>query len=152
MPTYLEAINTDNFILTGNRRTIFLAGGITGCVDWQKVSKDALMASNKYKIICNPRRADFDVTDPTASEKQIKWEADHLKICTDILFWFSSETIQPIALFELGKYLNEKDNIFVGCDPDYSRKFDVITQVGIYRPDIKVWDNLDDMMEHIVSS
>ena len=67
------------------------------------------------------------------------------------MYWFSHETVQPITLFELGMYLTKKPNIFIGCDPDYSRRFDVVTQVGIYQPDTKIWDNLDDMMEHIVS-
>jgi len=147
MPTYIEALNTVDE-LYGN--SIFLAGGITGCVDWQKIAKEYLMKSN-YDFIVNPRRENFDVTDETQTPKQILWEAKHLSECTDVMFWFSSETVQPITLFELGVWCIKKENLIIGCDPEYSRRFDVITQLGIYRPDIKVWDNLDDMMEHIIS-
>jgi len=146
MPIYVEAPTKINMI-TGYR--IFLAGGITGCVNWQKVAKDVLMKSNKYDFIVNPRRENFDLLDVDVAEEQIYWEADQLQRCDEILFWFSSETVQPITLFELGCYCTKKPIIYVGCDPEYSRKFDVITQMSIYRPDVKIWDNLDNMLEHI---
>lgn len=146
MAKYIEAPDTMSGL---DVESIFLAGGITGCVDWQKVAKDALMSSNRYALIINPRRENFDLLDVDVAEEQIQWEANHLRMCTDIMFWFSSETVQPITLFELGRWCTDKSNIFVGCDPEYSRRFDVITQIGIYRPDIKIWDNLDDMLEYI---
>ncbi len=148
MVVYIEAPATISG-LGGD--SIFLAGGISGCVDWQKVAKDALMQSDRYTMIANPRRNAFDLEDATVAEEQIKWEADHLERCSDIMFWFSNETVQPITLFELGRWCTYKQNVFVGCDPDYSRRFDVVTQLGLCRPDIKVWDNLDDMLEHIIS-
>lgn len=149
MPVYIEAPTTISGL--DDVESIFLAGGITGCVDWQKVAKNVLMSSDRYAYIINPRRENFDLLDIDVEEEQIKWEADLLLRCTDIMYWFSSETVQPITLFELGHWCTEKSNIIVGCDPEYSRRFDVITQLGIYRPDIKVWGNLDNMLEDIVS-
>ena len=146
MTQYIEAPTIVNML---HGHAIFLAGGITGCVNWQKVAKNALMKSNKYDFIVNPRRENFDLLDVDVAEEQIQWEADQLQRCNEILFWFSSETVQPITLFELGRYCTKKPIIHVGCDPEYSRKFDVKTQMSIYRPDIKIWDNLDDMLEYV---
>ena len=108
------------------------------------------MASDKYDFIVNPRRENFNILDIDVAKEQIKWEVDHLLWCNEVMFWFSNETVQPITLFELGLCCVRQPIMYVGCDPDYSRRFDVITQVGIYRPDIKIWNNLDDILEHIV--
>ena len=154
MTQYIEAPNECN-IKPIYGRSIFLAGGITACVDWQKVAKDALMETDKYEFILNPRRDDFDVTDTSVSAEQIEWEAKYIFHCNDILFWFSNETVQPITLFELGMNVTHNTRsgkVFVGCDPDYSRRFDVVTQLKLHAPYIRVWDNLDDMMEHIVKT
>ena len=60
MPIYIEAPATISGL---GGRSIYLAGGITGCVNWQKVAKAALMASDKYTLIVNPRRENFDLLD-----------------------------------------------------------------------------------------
>jgi hypothetical protein len=46
--------------------------------------------------------------DPTATPAQIAWEYHHLKQAEAIMFWFCKETIQPIVLFELGKWYQHK--------------------------------------------
>lgn len=56
---------------------VFLAGGITNCPNWQwnviKLLKDAV---NDYPnlVILNPRRDNFPIDDPNASEEQITWD------------------------------------------------------------------------------
>ena len=37
----------------------------------------------------NPRRKDFPINDPIASEEQITWEFEHLKNSDIIIFWFA---------------------------------------------------------------
>jgi hypothetical protein len=48
-----------------------LAGGITGCPDWQ--SKLINLLRNEDIVIFNLRRKNFPIHDPTAVEEQIKW-------------------------------------------------------------------------------
>jgi len=95
---------------------LFLAGSITGAHDWQKE-----MAFKKYEInifglkasfiecfnVFNPRRVDFDASDPNVEKEQITWEYHCIHHCHHILFWFAPETLAPITLFELGSALNE---------------------------------------------
>lgn len=123
--------------------SIFLGGGITNCPDWQKEiielfekSKFGKHPTNTLYLI-NPRRADFDVRDPTAAETQIRWEHAYLQMVDAILFWFPKETLCPITLYELGTWTVHPDNkqIFVGCHPEYQRKQDVEIQTNLARPE-----------------
>lgn len=112
---------------------IFLAGGITGCPEWQDEVIEFLKAwstQNNIKdfFIFNPRRKNFPIDDPTAAHKQIKWEIDHLELADYVTFWFAKETIQPIVLFELGRWVMRKP-IYVGMHAEYPRWKDVYEQV-----------------------
>lgn len=128
----------------------FLAGGITNCPDHQATVIDALQKVDQYAqdpvVICNPRKKSFDITDPTQSVRQIAWEHAFLSISQVVSFWFcESPSNQPIALFELGKYIaRNPKGIVVGCDPKYSRRFDVIEQCN--HEEIVVEDTLDDLI------
>ena len=91
----------------------------------------------------NPRRANFPIDDPTASEFQIRWEFRHLNYADAVLFWFpASESPQPIALYELGRHAALGTPIAVGCSPLYTRKADVYFQVGLARPEVFVHNSL----------
>ena len=116
---------------------LFLAGSITGAHDWQKE-----MAFKRYFPypslidvfnVFNPRRADFDTSDPNVEKEQITWEYHCIHHCHHILFWFAPETLAPITLFELGSALNthKHENIYIGIDPQYKRKNDVIIQTSL---------------------
>lgn len=119
-----------------NRPAIFLAGGITGCPDWQAETVKRL---GEYDIVVlNPRRADFPVDDPDAAEEQISWEHMHLRRADVILFWFPFEQIQPIALYELGAWSMTLKPILLGVHPAYERKQDVEIQTSLARPDVKI--------------
>lgn len=61
----------------------FLAGGITGCKDWQKQVIDYLenQPDTDNLVIFNPRRENFPINDPSAAEEQIKWNSFICKGC-----------------------------------------------------------------------
>lgn len=124
---------------------VFLAGGITKCPDWQSDAIKNLGNSftsrfdqNDHLIIFNPRRKDFDITDPDASIKQIEWEFNALENC-DIfsMFFCASESVQPICMYELGRNItrmqmrfpkNWDDRLIITSEKDYSRCKDVEIQ------------------------
>lgn len=120
------------------RTSIFLAGGITGCPDWQAQIAETPLCRQYRVDLLNPRRTTFDVNNAAATVEQIKWEYDHLAAADAILFWFCADTIQPIALLELGAWSRSSKPLFVGVNPLYSRKVDVIEQLKLARPDVRV--------------
>ncbi len=128
---YIEAPNSIE--LQGP--AVFLAGGITGCEDWQ--ARAVAHLKDYDCTVLNPRRADFDVTDPTAASTQIRWEWCALEVAHVGAFWFPAcdpaVTTQPIALFELGRWSGRHGPLVVGVDPHYPRSFDVITQMDLER-------------------
>jgi hypothetical protein len=148
---YLEAPK----ILKNNDSTLtmFMAGGITNCPDWQQDMRKLLSKVNGTLI--NPRRADFPIGDPTAAQKQITWEHDHLKIADAILFWFPMETLCPIVLYELGAWSmfadrsNKYKPIFVGVHPEYKRRQDVEIQTKLVRPEVHVQYSLKSLAVEI---
>ena len=70
----------------GEGAAVFLAGGITGCEDWQSRARALLAPTGAW--ILNPRRAHFPLDDPTAAPHQIDWEFRHLRRADVVLFWF----------------------------------------------------------------
>lgn len=121
--------------------SVFLAGGITGCPDWQSEAAKLLPGATVF----NPRRADFPIGDPTAGPDQIRWEFRHLDRADVILFWFPKGAIQPIALYELGRHAALGANIVVGADPEYERRLDVVVQISLACPHLNVYDSLEDV-------
>ncbi len=121
------------------RVSVFLAGGITGCSDWQSRIGDLPIARYPWEVdFLNPRRPEFDLSNPALTKEQIAWEYRHLEAADAVLFWFCPDQVQPIALFELGCYSATNKPIFVGVDPEYPRKSDVIEQLRLRRPDVTV--------------
>lgn len=129
--------------------TIFLGGGISGCPEWQTEMIDLLRDTNA--VIYDPRRADYSDSLEVAKE-QITWEYNYLIHCEEILFWFPKETICPITLFELGRWSMLNKPIYVGCHPQYSRLFDVQTQMALVRPDLKICSTLVELAEQVKAS
>lgn len=146
---YIEAPD----LWDGKGTGIFLGGGITDCPDWQSdiTKKFAAEFISDPVTILNPRRANFPINDPNAAERQIKWEYEHLELATAIVFWFSPPTLNPIVLFEFGKYMNRGRPLFVGCDPEYARTQDVVIQSQFERPDIKVAESLEELCSQVVN-
>jgi len=135
---YVEAINKPK----GPSPWLFLAGGITGCPNWQEDVVGFLRGFGYEGTLLNPRRADFPIGDPGAAQEQIAWEHDSLRLADEILFWFPCETICPIVLYELGAWSVSDRPIYVGCHPDYERRQDVEIQTGLVRPEVKIVDSV----------
>lgn len=131
----------------GNERSLFIAGGITNCSDWQSELVEKLKDENL--IILNPRRKHFPINDPNVEIEQIKWEYEHLKKASAISFWFAPETLCPITLYELGKQSILSKNLFIGVHPNYARKLDVEIQTKLIRPEIKIVYSLHNLADQI---
>ncbi|MFI5892060.1 nucleoside 2-deoxyribosyltransferase domain-containing protein [Actinoplanes sp. NPDC051513] len=130
---------------------LFLAGGITGCPDWQAGVLELLGAADI--VVANPRRANFPIHDPGAAYEQIRWEFELLRRADAVLFWFAGgPSLQPIALYELGAHAaNPAKRIAVGADPGYARRPDVLIQLGLVRPGLTVHDDLGDVVADAVA-
>jgi len=137
----------------GNAPSIFLAGGISGCPDWQKEAKEGLEKQCEGLVIINPRRAKFDVSDKSIERQQITWEHQHLRKASSVLFWFPKHTLCPITLYELGvwttHYEYTRKVIFIGVDPEYQRKSDVKIQTELVAPELKVVESLDELLKQV---
>lgn len=68
---YIEA---PNYEFPKDKISIFLAGSITDCPDWQSDIIQKL--KDEDIVIFNPRRKNFPIEDPKASDEQIKWESN----------------------------------------------------------------------------
>lgn len=130
--------------------TVFLAGGISNCATWQEevikelkdmfdLDKDNGNKHTKELVVFNPRRDNFPMDDPTAAEKQIRWEYKHLEMCKIFSMYFcAGESDQPICMYELGRNLvrmNEKYGIYahnvISVEDGYKRAQDVGIQTEI---------------------
>lgn len=144
---YIEAPN--QLHVEGDATTVFLAGGIMGCPDWQSEMVDLLSDTNL--VLMNPRRRDFPMDDPTAAQSQIRWEYNHLRLADRILFWFSAATLCPIVLYELGAWSRTNKRLVVGIEPGYQREQDVRIQTSLVRPDVPIVSTLEDLALSIQS-
>lgn len=152
----VTAPNEDYSIETQAINTkVFVAGGIQGCPKWQNDFFKLLEEKFRYYknppniTFYNPRRQEFDITDPNESIQQICWEHKHLKEADIIIYWFSKGSLNPIVLFELGKFLNSDKEIIVGIDPEYERKFDVEIQTMLDRPELYICRSLVEIVEEL---
>jgi hypothetical protein len=134
----------------GEVPSVFLAGGIVGCRDWQQDAREMLEPHGF--IVLNPRRPDFPVGDTLAGSEQVAWEYRHLHRADIVLFWFSSETVQPIVMYELGRHAAlSTSNIVVGADPMYPRRDDVLMQLALARPLLTVRSSLQDTCDDVLA-
>jgi predicted transglutaminase-like protease len=131
----------------GTGKSLFIAGGITGCTNWQNNLIKMLDKTNL--ILFNPRGKKFPINDPKATKPQIQWEHKYLKKATAISFWFAPETLCPITLYELGKQSTKNKKVFIGVHPAYQRKEDVEIQTKLERPEIKIVYSLKDLARQI---
>lgn len=131
--------------------SVFLAGGITNCKEWQTEVIKELEYDNIS--IFNPRRAHFDITDESASYKQIVWEFERLEQMDIFSMYFCDDNSdQPICMYELGRNIvrmqnrfpnDWQDRIVISVEYGYRRKTDVLTQVELCAPQIFVDSNGD---------
>ena len=128
--------------------SLFVAGGITGCSNWQKEYVGLLRDENV--VLLNPRREKFP-SKPTeaVNSEQITWEFDYLKNSDAVSFWFTQETVCPITLYELGKQVMIDRPVFVGVHPNYTRKEHLEIQLKLIRPEIEIAYNLEDLANQV---
>lgn len=98
----------EKYIRQPNDITVFLAGGITNCWEWQDKVIEMLQNEKEVNldnlVVFNPRRKDFPIDDPNASYEQIKWEFEMLEKCDIFSMYFcTGESDQPICMYELGR-------------------------------------------------
>ena len=144
----ITAPNNERIIKTRNntQNLVFIAGGISDCPDWQSEFISHFSGYSDSLVMFNPRRKDFDITNSDIAREQIEWEYSRIDESNVMMFWFPEETLCPITLYELGVATREIDYLFVGCHPNYKRKFDVITQLGLVRPDVDVVFTIEDLV------
>lgn len=153
----MKVIIAPNKIEKTDLPTVFLAGGITDCPEWQD---DIIRLLGRYgdAILLNPRRKNFPIHDPEAAEEQITWEFHALNNCDIFSMWFSaSESVQPICMYELGRHLALKspdrmDRIVIGIEPGYKRERDVRIQTGLVSKNIIISGNLQDHASRILNA
>lgn len=119
--------------------SVFLAGGITNCKEWQK----EVIKELEYCDISlfNPRQEHFDVSDKSASYKQILWEFERLeKMDIFSMYFCNDNSDQPICMYELGRNIIRMQNRFpndwekrivISVEDGYKRKADVLIQTEL---------------------
>lgn len=133
----------------GTLNSLFLAGGITGCRDWQAELVE-MLKDEKHLVILNPRRKNFPIDDTNSSRAQIEWEYKHLGMASAVSFWFPKETLCPITLYELGKQsAHYFKPIMVGVHPKYKRREDVEIQTKLIRPEVRIAKSLEGLAQEI---
>ena len=142
---YIECPNSES--IDPNEQSLFLAGGITNCPNWQ-LEVVTMLEDSDWTII-NPRRTDFDLGNHGLLGPQIEWEHQRLRQASAILFWFPAQTLCPITLYELGAWSMTDKPLFVGTHPEYQRKHDVKVQTKLVRPEIEVMDSLKKLVLQI---
>ena len=146
----IEAPNEVYSLQNQSNIKIFLAGGISGCEQWQNELID-LIKHTEILTIYNPRRENYPIDNPDVAEEQITWEYNHLRDADLISFWFAKGSLNPIVLFELGKSLETDKKIFVGIDPDYERIQDVIIQTKLANPNIEIVFSIKELSDQILN-
>lgn len=147
--------------LKENEILCFLAGGISGCENWQD---KVISILNSYTdtdnlVLANPRRKEFDITDPTASEKQIQWEFYMLEKADIFSMYFdNSNSVQPICFYELGRNLckiknnaifpSYENRIVVSVREGFSRTNDVVIQTKLALSDDSIVNIVQDIKTH----
>lgn len=120
-------------------KSVFLAGGITNCKEWQK----AVIRELEFEDISffNPRQEHFDVSDKNASYNQILWEFERLeKMDIFSMYYCNDNSDQPICMYELGRNISEikknysktwEHRIIISVEKGYKREQDVFIQTRL---------------------
>lgn len=126
--------------------SVFLAGGITGCPEWQDEAAEIILS---YANVLDPRRKPW----PKEGDmlEQVQWEYEHLRKATAVLFWFPSSSICPIALLELGAMWERKPwGISVGCEPGYPRAADIFAQAKAFEYKGRIYKDIQELAKAAV--
>lgn len=136
---------------------LFLAGGIRNCPKWQDELIEKLLKEQRIKdeienedikiLIFNPRCNEIP-----EEKDQITWEHNQMEKSDIISYWFSVGSVNPITLFEYGKYMTSKKHLVVGCHPNYEKRNNVKVQTELERKDLKVNEDFDNFYEELVDT
>lgn len=155
----VTAIEEDYSLETQSINTkVFIAGGILGCPNWQNEFIDLFTKNCDYNqkvTLFNPRRERFSDVDENEKIKQVCWEYKHLEISDIIVFWFSRGTVNPITLYELGRWGNSQlsnKKILIGIDPEYEKKSSVITQSTLDNPNVLFSNDLESLSYRLIQT
>jgi len=157
----LKILEAPSKLKSLNKIKLFLAGGISNCPNWQNEIIEKIKSEKypqtknmfEHTDIFNPRRKKMSKKiSRNKLKEQIIWEHNKLKESNIILFWFSKGSLNPITLFEYGKYLPTAMRLVVGIDPEYERKDDVIIQTRVIRTSQKINNSLEDLYEDLKST
>lgn len=131
-------------------RSVFLAGGITGCPDWQAEARERIHDRMPEAVVINPRRSVFD---PSSDEAlQVEWEHRHLHLVDVVLFWFpDASSDQPIAMYELGAALHRGASVAVGAEQAWHRYRNLAAQVRLADRNAEIHTGLDDLARAAVA-
>lgn len=133
----------DTYFAEYGEVSVFLAGGICDCPDWQSRVIQKLQSFDGLDnlVVYNPRRENFPIGDPSAANDQIKWEFYWLQLMSIFsMFFCASKSDQPICMYELGRNLltmhlrfpeNWKDRCVITSHELYRRRQDVEIQTGL---------------------
>ena len=144
----IEIVQAPNYEKTIGIK-LFIAGGISNCINWQIEFCDRINNDKRIKndiIVFNPRCKEM----PEDEYAQTLWEFERLRKSDIISFWFSEGSVNPITLFEYGRYITSNKQIIIGCDPNYTRKSAVMIQTKLERPWLKVNESFEDFYENII--
>lgn len=135
----------EKVVLNDGEISVFLAGGITDCYNWQQDIINYIESKNfaekENLVLLNPRRENFPIHDPSASMEQITWEFNALENADIFSMYFvNNKSVQPICMYELGrnivkmqmrKPIDWKDRIIISVEDGYKREQDVQIQVEL---------------------
>lgn len=149
MAIIIQSPNDTYSVQNNLNKKLFIAGGITNCPNWQS-ELISYLDDIENLTIYNPRRENIPINDVKSTEEQITWEYNKLKDSDIISFWFSRGSLNPIVLYELGKWLSDKNKrILVGIDYEYERLQDVRIQTRLARPNIFIVHDLKSLSNQI---
>lgn len=150
MAIIVTAVEEDYSIKNLKEHTkVFLAGGISNCPNWQDEVISQVLDIEGITVY-NPRRKIYPAEDLQAVEQQIGWEYKHLQEADVLVFWFSRGSLNPITLYELGRWAHSsKKPLIMGIDPEYLRKQDVMIQTSLSRPDVMIYETFESFVEGI---
>jgi hypothetical protein len=143
-PKKFKIHDTDSIVK--NKKTVFLAGGISNCTDWQSELIELLLPFDI--TIFNPRRKFYDMADKNIEREQITWEFNAINTAEIFSIWFqASESVQPISLYELGSNIHKKTiyRTIIGIEPGYKRETDVRIQMELICPTLS--DSISNTLE-----
>ena len=150
--------------------TVFLAGRITNCWEWQDKVIEMLQNQTEVNldnlVIFNPRRKNFPIDKPEESRKQIKWEFEMLEQCDIFSMYFcAGESDQLICMYELGRNIcrmqmrfpmNWDVRFVVTVEEGYKRAKDVRIQTALACDFTENWihncieDHIDNIIDDYV--